>query len=541
MGKIFLAFMAAAGLGLLPDLPTRPGPTRPGRMGITPPASTSSQQEQPESAGRLASHLEGLVRLPPLVSPGEVIEFTPLNPARTPPGGRWLVAGAEARPIEGSEPPRLRVQLPSDLHPMGPLQVVYLDPRGQRLVDASGLEQVRVVPLGAEEPPWPRLSRCGSRWVQDGVVCACGWFPGESSKTGILIDGRPAGSWIASSKRSLCTKVGLGPHRLSGSVALGFDTREDSVVAVQIRRFPPFLNLQPLQTVPVTWMVLGTKEPVRLRLRNTAPDLATLDGGTVQTVATSGGLRNAAARNVTWLAANGPFRIDVEVEDSTSPFLGDEYLTLVGQAFQYEARRIAGNLDSGVRSLPETRKNLYARSDLLALIASTRAEIPQAFPYPELTAFRDYTADLLDEAAARIELLPLLSDEEPGAVEKKKVQPLLKRVLDFLGSSGDSPRRSLCILSSPEDGAMVRIYPRSLPSDPVETSTADIISHLFPGKYRYEVWKEHFKQVESEIDLTGDTRLVLDCRLIRSGDRDRPAPCRLASASERDAQRCRWE
>lgn len=534
MGKIFLAFMAAAGLGLLPDLPTRPG-----RSGFPPPASSPRQQEQPETA----RHLEGLVRLPPLVSPGEVIEFTPLNPARTPPDGRWLVAGAEARPVAQSEadsdPPRLRVQLPPDLHPMGPLQVVYLDPKGQRLVEASGLEQVRVVPLGAEEPPWPRLSRCGSRWVQDGVVCACGWFPGESSRTGILIDGRPAGLWIASSKRSLCTKVGLGPHRLSGSVALGFDTREDSVVAVQIRRFPPFLGLQPLQTIPVTWMVLGTKEPVRLRLRNTAPDLATLDGGTVQTVATSGGLRNSAVRNVTWLAGSGPFRIEAEVEDSTSPFLGEEYLTLLGQSFQHEVKRIAGSLDSGVRSLPEARNgHLYARPDLLALIASTRAEIPRAFPYPELTAFRDYTADLLDEAAARIELLP---EEEPSSVEKKKVQPLLKRVQDFLGSSGESPRRSLCILSSPEDGAMVRIYPRSLPSEPVETSTADIVSHLFPGKYRYEVWKEHFKQVESEIDLTGDARLVLDCRLIRSGDRDRAAPCRLASASERDAQRCRWE
>src|SRR5687768_17908305 len=117
MGKIFLAFMAAAGLGLLPDLPARPG-----RTAFPPPTSTPHQQEQPETA----TDLEGLVRLPPLVSPGEVIEFTPLNPARTPPGGRWLVAGVEARPVaqpeEDSEPPRLRVQLPLDLHPMGPLQ-----------------------------------------------------------------------------------------------------------------------------------------------------------------------------------------------------------------------------------------------------------------------------------------------------------------------------------------------------------------------------------------------------------------------------------
>jgi hypothetical protein len=126
-------------------------------------------------------------------------------------------------------------------------------------------------------------------------------------------------------------------------------------------------------------------------------------------------------------------------------------------------------------------------------------------------------------------------------VEKKRVQPLLRKVAGFLESSGESPRRSLCILSSPEEGAIVRIYPRSLPSDPVETSTADIVSHLFPGKYRYEIWKDSFKEVESEIDLTGDTRLVLDCRLIPSHDREQAAPCRLASASERDAARCRWD
>lgn len=533
MGKILLAFLAAAGLGLLPDLPTRPGSIRPERPGVPAPAPSAGLPGLQEPA----RHLDGLLRLPPLVSPGEAIEFSPLNPSRTPGGGTWLVAGIEARPVDGSEPARLRVQLPADLHPMGPLPVVYLDPRGQRLVEASALEQVRIVPAGAEEPPWPRLSRCGSRWVQDGVVCACGWFPGDSARNGILIDGRPAGSWVASSKRSLCTKVGLGPHRLSGSVAAGFGPREDSVVAVQIRRFPPFLSLQPLQTVPVTWMVLGTKEPVRLRLRNTSPDLATLEGGTVQTLSTSGGLRNAAARHVTWLAGSGPFRIEAEVEDSTPPFLGEEYLTLLGQSFQHEVRRIAGSLDTGVRSLPELR-SLYARPDLLALIAAARAGIPRSFPQPELAAFRDYTADLLDEAAARIELLP---EEEPSAVEKRKVQPLLKRVTDFLAASAESPRRSLCILSSPEDGALVRIYPPSLPSEPVETSTADIVSHLFPGKYRYEVWKEHFKQVESEIDLTGDARLVLDCRLIRSDDRGRAAPCRLASASERDAQRCRWE
>lgn len=517
MGKILLAVLAAAGL-LRPDLPTRPG--------FEPPVGA-------DRPGRAIEHLDGLLRLPPLITPGETLEITPLNPAKTPPGGRWTVAGVEARPIDG-ESPRLRVQLPADLDPMGPLPVVYTDARGHRIVEASGLEQARVVPAS---PPLtvPRLSRCGSQWVQDGVACACGWFPDQAARDALRIDGRPvpAGSLAAVSRRSVCARVGLGPHLLSGG---------DKVVAVQIRRFPPFLSLRPLQSTSITWMVLGTKDPVRLRLRNTAPDLATLEGGTLQTAATSGGLRNAASRNVTWLAGSGPFRIEAEVEDDTAPFLGEEYLTLLGEHFQREVRRVAAGLDGGVRTLPEER-NLYPRTEVLGLLTATRSDLDRALPYPELAAFRDATADLLDEVSARVQLLPEETSEDTAHVEKKKVQPLLRRVQGFLEASGEAPRRSLCILSSPEEGAIVKIYPRSLPSDPVETSTADIVSHLFPGKYRYEVWKDSFKEVESEIDLTGssaDARLVLDCRLVPAGDRNQPAPCRLASASERDAARCRW-
>jgi hypothetical protein len=522
MAKTLLALLAAAGLGLLPDVPSvrpelDPGMVRP---------------------GKIVERLDGLVRLPPLVSPGETIEFTPLNPAKTPPAGRWLIAGVEAKAVEG----RLRVQLPASLDSMGPLPVVYIDPTGKRLVEASGLEQARIVPTSVSGgmggiPSGPRLSRCGSRWVQDGVACACGWFPDEAARQGVLIDGRPAGPFVAVSRRSVCARVGLGPHRLSGSVAAGFDPARDEgrIDAVQIRRFPPFLSLRPLQSAAIKWMVLGTKEPVRLRLRNTAPDLATLEGGTVQTVATSGGLHNSASRDVRWLAGSGPFRIEAAVEDNASPFLGEEYLTLLGELFQREVRRIAAGLDIGIKTLPEER-NLYSKPEVLALLAATREEVPRGLPYPELAAFRDAAADLLEETAARIELLP--------AAEVKKVQPLLRQVLDFLSASGESPQRSLCVLSSPEDGAIVKIYPRSLPSVPVETSTADIISHLFPGKYRYEISKESFKDVESEIDLTGniaDMRLVLDCRLVPSGNRNRPSPCRLASASDRDAARCRWD
>src|SRR5687767_10912389 len=144
MGKTLLALLAAAGLGLLPDVPSRSV-----RPELDPAVARS---------GKTIERLDGLVRLPPLVSPGETIEFIPLNPAKTPPGGRWQVAGVEARPVEGSEP-RLRVQLPADLDSMGPLPVVYVDPKGKRLVEASGLEQSRIVPAAIPTlPAGPRLS-----------------------------------------------------------------------------------------------------------------------------------------------------------------------------------------------------------------------------------------------------------------------------------------------------------------------------------------------------------------------------------------------
>src|SRR5215212_4664725 len=120
MGKTLLAFLTAAGLGLLPDVPTRP---------VGPALAPATARP-----GRIVERLDGLVRLPPLVSPGETIEFIPLNLAKTPPGGRWQIAGVEAQAAEG----RFRVQLPANLDSMGPLPVVYVDPKGKRLMEASG-------------------------------------------------------------------------------------------------------------------------------------------------------------------------------------------------------------------------------------------------------------------------------------------------------------------------------------------------------------------------------------------------------------------
>ncbi|HEX9670349.1 MAG TPA: hypothetical protein VGC93_12825 [Thermoanaerobaculia bacterium] len=52
------------------------------------------------AAPRPTASLEGLLRLPPVVAPGETVLIQVLDPERTPPEGRWTFAGAPAVPFD---------------------------------------------------------------------------------------------------------------------------------------------------------------------------------------------------------------------------------------------------------------------------------------------------------------------------------------------------------------------------------------------------------------------------------------------------------
>ncbi|HVF61732.1 MAG TPA: hypothetical protein VNJ70_18145 [Thermoanaerobaculia bacterium] len=52
------------------------------------------------AAPRPAASLDGLLRLPPAAAPGETILVQVLDPERTPPAGRWTIAGADAVPFD---------------------------------------------------------------------------------------------------------------------------------------------------------------------------------------------------------------------------------------------------------------------------------------------------------------------------------------------------------------------------------------------------------------------------------------------------------
>lgn len=495
-------------------------------------------RQEPQLEVKLS--LDEIVRLPPLLTPGETIGFVPLNLAKTPAAGRWLLAGVEAR----QDGAALAVQLPPDLPATGPIEVVYVDPWGERSVEASALDQVRVVPKDLPPSSRPRLAPCTAEASAD-VACTCGWFPDPAARGGVLIDGKPAGLPVAVSQRSLCFRAGLGPHRLNASPAAGFspdDAAEMKVLAVRVSGG----ELRSGQSMPVTWTVTGTDRPVRLRIRNSRPAVAMIQGMDGQTVTTSGGTPNAVTRTVTGLAA-GHFPLRAEVEESSAPARGEEYLGLLVQAFQRELTRIAGDLGERVRSLPTPEGGrLYRTADVLALIDATERDLLASLPYPELAAFRDAAAERFAELRARLDALAPAQAALPGLrkaswqqsapehVATSEARPLLDRLVDFLTDSARAPLRTLCVISAPEDQADFRIFPESFPTDERQTSTDAVISNLLVGKYRYRIRKQGFQEASFTLDLIRETQPVLECRLAR--EPGQAVPCRSLAGS---LDRCR--
>src|SRR5437764_351631 len=91
-----------------------------------------------------------LLLLPPVVSPGETIEVQVLDAARTPPAGKWTIAGVEA---SGESP--LRIRLPDSLPLHSPVAVTYTNVSGEVLSQTANLW---VAPPPAALDPAPRIT-----------------------------------------------------------------------------------------------------------------------------------------------------------------------------------------------------------------------------------------------------------------------------------------------------------------------------------------------------------------------------------------------
>jgi hypothetical protein len=275
-------------------------------------------------------------------------------------------------------------------------------------------------------------------------------------------------------------------------------------------------NIRPGQTATITWTVSGTDKPLRLFLRNTNRESGVLDGGNVQTATTSGGKMNVVSRKVTGLAP-GSFGVAVEV-DAEHDTLNPKDLAV---KFRSELLRIASQTKKAARRLPAER-SFVRTADVIALLDQALDDLERSLPYPELAAFRDAAAELVDELRRevieksvahrqRYDTVVLVRQGAPpaGRMAANEARSLLSRFVDWLTNGARvSPLRTVCVVTEPT-GANVLLYPSSFPAERNETRSIGSLT-LYLGVYVYEIELGQRKS-KGTVNLLKQTGSVLEC------------------------------
>lgn len=212
-------------------------------------------------------------------------------------------------------------QLPDSLQPGSPISMQYVDKFGDVVADVPSVEGLEVVePRGNGEA---RITDATPRSFAGQRVCVCGTYPGPAAWDGILLDGQPVGSPASGSGQIAWVELpaGLAPgeHVFTGRAAAGFPAADRaSTLVLQVGGEIDSRKLQRLESTPMRLWVIGTEEPVDLRVRNLTPAIISIEGGDDQTIRTSGGATNQLERTVRGLAP-GAFDINYELAGEPCP------------------------------------------------------------------------------------------------------------------------------------------------------------------------------------------------------------------------------
>lgn len=166
------------------------------------------------------------------------------------------------------------------------------------------------------------LTACTRLTTAGGTMCACGRFPSESAMSGVRLGDEPVQKTEANPQRILLRvpeTLEPGEHRLYGDSAAGFGPSD--VCSFRLVRLTGSLAQDELfrgQGTDLEIRVEGTREPVRVRLVNSTPQIITIEGGDDQVIESSGGRKNRVERRVRGLQ-RGDFKVDWTLLDTECP------------------------------------------------------------------------------------------------------------------------------------------------------------------------------------------------------------------------------
>ena len=282
------------------------------------------------------------------------------------------------------------------------------------------------------------------------------------------------------------------------------------------------------QTAKLTWTVVGTTEPVRLRLVNNNRGVARLSGGDVRVVTTSGGDPNTVSVTARGLQ-QGTFDVRAEFADPRERQMAeteprDEVKSRnprtharIVAAFAPTLNRIADEIEKGANDLG-VRAGRVRVNDVLEILDRAEDDLRRSLPQREMAPFRDAVAAFLDGIRRDIHAaasearsgggIMLIASAERKEIAEVTARSLLSVVRDFFrGNAGKEPLIEICIQTSPKSGATVTLSPKSFKATESVTSTS--LMTLYVGLYTYTVSRSRMVN-EGEVNLlTTPYRLVV--------------------------------
>jgi hypothetical protein len=237
----------------------------------------------------LSSALEDFAILPAVIEPGEQIEFSAIDLARTPPEGQWTVAGVLA--AAGSQG-RFTVRIPSDMAPGAAVSAAYVDTWGETVVETPTAQAITVAAPPEFPEPTPRVTGCSRLTFAGQFACVCGDFP-EGAQTQLTLDGQPLGQPLSASRRvlhyRLAADVAPGAHIVSGSPEDGFSPSDQAMlIALRMSGSIDQSALIRGESTEMRIQVDGAAEPLVLDLENRTPEIISIEGGVRQSIEISG-------------------------------------------------------------------------------------------------------------------------------------------------------------------------------------------------------------------------------------------------------------
>ena len=250
-----------------------------------------------------APTLDNLLIFPQAMVRGESVMFSPLSTTMTPVGGDWMIEG-EATQWNGDMIKPTYTFTPS-LSWKLPLELKYTDPWGETLVDAGlDVDDVILVNPTPGSGGKPAITGCGPKTLVGKSICVCGSFPTEESRTAISANGQPLEEYLISGSSTVLNfqlppDLAPGPLNLVGQESAGYgasDTAGSQLIGVggDVDKN----KLLRGESTPLRLWMMGTDEPLSLRLWNTTPSIISLVGGEDQIVTTSGGSPNEVVKTV---------------------------------------------------------------------------------------------------------------------------------------------------------------------------------------------------------------------------------------------------